>query len=146
MISVDFTGVVHKEFEQFKPGKNKVYINSIKQKETADGSKKFLEVHFTDGKTFLTDRVFLTDNSKWRLQEFLKACQLPHKGKVEIDEEDILGRHLIIECVAEAYKKQDGTDGTSIKVKKYLVDSDFGYGPMEEKQPEEEIGAEDLPY
>lgn len=146
MISVDFTGVIHKEFEPFKPGKNKVYVNGIKQKETATGDKKFLEVQFTDGHTRLTERIYLTDASKWRLQEFLKACQLPHTGKVEIAEEDILSRHLIIECVAEAYKKDDGTTGTSIKVKKFLADPDITYNAVEEKQAEEDIGSDDLPY
>lgn len=143
MLEFDLNGVEHKEYVSFPVGKNKCWVNRIIKKAPQAG-KPYIELKMTDGNATITDRLYLTDTAKWRIQQFLKACQLPHKGTVKVDEKDIEGRHLIIECVAEAYKKQDGTEGTAIKVKNYLQDTEFSYGS--EEQPKEELTLDDIPY
>ena len=148
MIELDLSGVQQNEYKYFDVGINKCYIDSVK-KTTSQSGNPMLEVHLKrkDGAS-LTDRLVLTPSAMWRVQVFLKACQLPHKGKVSIDEKDINSRHLQVECFAEAYKKQDGTDGTVIKVKKYIADPDFNYAALEQamkEQPEQTVSSDDIP-
>ena len=103
MIEIDLSAVPEREYKNFEVGMNKCYVNSIK-KTTSQSGNPMLEVWFkrADGAA-LKDHLVLTPAAMWRVQTFLKACQLPHKGKVSFDEKDILSRHLIVECMAEAY-------------------------------------------
>ena len=145
MLNLDFSKVQEKEY--FKVGDNKAYVNGVAIKKNMNG-KRFLEVKLTNGKASITDNIYLLDSTMWVVQQFLKACQLPHKGQVSLDEKSILSRHLIINCVAEAYTKKDGTEGTAIKVKEYKIDPEIGYSDTE-SAPAEEVGhevADDLPY
>ena len=145
MLNLDFSKVQEKEY--FKVGDNKAYVNGVAIKKNMNG-KRFLEVKLTNGKAYITDNIYLLDSTMWRVQQFLKACQLPHKGQVSLDEKSILSRHLIINCVAEAYTKKDGTEGTAIKVKEYKIDPEIGYSDTE-SAPAEEVGhevADDFPY
>ena len=145
MLNLDFSKVQEKEY--FKVGDNKAYVNGVAIKKNMNG-KRFLEVKLTNGKASMTDNIYLLDSTMWVVQQFLKACQLPHKGQVSLDEKAILSRHLIINCVAEAYTKKDGTEGTAIKVKEYKIDPEIGYSDTE-SSPAEEVGhevADDLPY
>lgn len=127
MIELDLTSVKTQEYKNFEVGMNKCYVNSIK-KTTSQSGNAMLEVWLkkADGAA-LKDHLVLTPAAMWRVQTFLKACQLPHTGKLKFEEKDILSRHLIVECMAEAYVGKDGKEGTAIKVKKYLVDNDFNY-------------------
>ena len=145
MLNLDFSKLQEKEY--FKVGDNKAYVNGVAIKTNMNG-KRFLEVKLTNGKAAMTDNIYLLDSTMWRVQQFLKACQLPHKGQVSLDEKSILSRHLIINCVAEAYTKKDGTEGTAIRVKEYKIDPEIGYSETE-SAPAEEVGhevADDLPY
>ena len=49
-----------------------------------------------------------------------------------------MSRYLLVECFAEAYKTQDGQDGTIIKVKKYMPDPDFNYALIDEAKKQEQ--------
>ena len=145
MLNLDFSKVQEKKY--FKVGDNKAYVNGVAIKTNING-KRFLEVKLTNGKSSITDYIYLLDSTMWCVQQFLKACQLPHKGQVSLDEKAILSRHLIINCVEEAYTKKDGTEGTAIKVKEYKIDPEIGYSDSE-SAPAEEVGHEvsdDLPY
>ena len=145
MLNLDFSKVQEKEY--FKVGDNKAYVNGVAIKTNMNG-KRFLEVKLTNGKAAMTDNIYLLDSTMWRVQQFLKACQLPHKGQVSLDEKSILSRHLIINFVAEAYTKKDGTEGTAIRVKEYKIDPEIVYNDAE-IAPAEEVGhevADDLPY
>ena len=145
MLNLDFSKVQEKEY--FKVGDNKAYVSGVAIKTNMNG-KRFLEVKLTNGKASMTDNIYLLDSTMWRVQQFLKACQLPHKGQVSLDEKSILSRHLIINCVAEAYTKKDGTEGTAIRVKEYKIDPEIGYSDTESASAEE-VGhevADDLPY
>lgn len=146
MLNLDLTKVENKEYVNFPVGKTKCWVNNIFKKTPQGGGTSFLEVKLTDGNATLTDKLYLTDKAMWRIQQFLKACQLPHKGNVQVEESDIRNRHIIVECVAEAYRKQDGTEGTAIKVKNYLVDPEFGYGPIQKQEPVQEVAEDDIPY
>lgn len=143
MLELDLTNVQNNEYKNFKVGKNKCYINGVLLKNSQAGNR-MLEVRMRDAEgATLVDRLVLTDKAMWRVKQFLKACQLPHSGKVTIDEKQLISRHLIVDCVAEAYKKDDGTDGTAIKVKTYIEDPDFSFGDeVKEEAPKEE---EDIP-
>lgn len=142
MLELDLTKAENKEYKNFKVGKNKCYINGVLLKNSQAGNK-MLEVRMRDeeGAT-LVDRLVLTEKAMWRVKQFLKACQLPHNGKVSIDEKQLLNRHFIVDCVAEAYTKQDGTEGTAIKVKEYIEDPDFSFG---DDVKQEEVKEEDIP-
>ena len=145
MLNLDLTKVESKEYVNFPVGKNKCWVSNVFKKTPQGGGNSYLEVKLTDGKATLVDKLYLTDKAMWRVQQFLKACQLPHKGNVQIDENDIRNRHIIVECVAEAYKKQDGTDGTVIKVKNYIEDSDFSF-PTQSEGPVSNVAEDDIPY
>jgi len=120
MIELDLTKV--NDYKTFNIGINKCYVNGVKIK-TSQAGNKMLEVSLRNlDDATLIDRLPLTEKAMWRVKQFLKACQLPHHGKVAFEEKDLLSRHLMVECFAEAYKRQDGTDGTAIKVKTYLED------------------------
>jgi len=136
MLELDLTNVKSNEYKNFNVGKQKCYINGVLLK-TSQAGNKMLEVRFSnaDGAK-LIDKLVLTDKAMWRVQQFLKACQLPHKGKVNIDEKQLLGRHLIVDCIAESYTKQDGSEGTAIKVKSYIEDPAFSFAD-EVTEPEE---------
>lgn len=139
MIELDLSGVQNNNtYKNFDVGVNKCYVNSIK-KTTSKAGNAMLEVWLkrADGAT-LKDHLVLSPAAMWRVQVFLKACQLPHTGKLKFEEKDILSRHLLVECFAEAYKTQDGQDGTSIKVKKYMPDPDFNYALIDEATKKEE--------
>lgn len=148
MLELDLTNVESKEFATFPVGKTKCWVNKIVKKAPQMGGNAYLEVKLTDGTALLTDRIYLTDKAMWRVQQFLKACQLPHKGKVQINEGDIENRHIIVECFAENYKKQDGTDGTAIRVKSYNVDPEFSYPAVTPADPPavQDVPSEDIPY
>lgn len=140
MLELDLSQVKESQHKNFNVGKNKCYVNGVFLK-TSQAGNKMLEVRMRDAEgATLIDKLVLTDKAMWRVKQFLKACQLPHNGKVSIDEKQIVGRHFIVDCVAEAYTKQDGTEGTAIKVKEYLVDNDFSFidekkvAELEEKQ------------
>ena len=149
MIELDLSGVKNSEYKNFDVGMNKCYVNSIKKTTSKNSGNEMLEVWFkrADG-AVLKDHLVLTPAAMWRVQTFLKACQLPHTGKVSFEEKDILSRHLIVECMAEAYTNKDGQEGTVIKVKKFLADKDFNYAlidqakaqPTQEKPQQEYIG------
>lgn len=142
MLELDLTNAEKKEFSNFPVGKTKCWVSKVVKKAPQGQGNPFLEVKLTDGTALLTDRIYLTDKAKWRVQQFLKACQLPHKGKVSLHEEDIENCHIIVDCFAEAYKKQDGTDGTAIRVKSYNIDPEFAYPavpPAEQDVPSEDI-------
>jgi hypothetical protein len=142
MIELDLTNVKETEYKNFKVGKNKCYINGVLLKKSQAGNN-MLEVRMRDAEgATLTDKLVLTEKAMWRVKQFLKACQLPHSGKVNIDEKQLLSRHLIVDCVAEAYTKQDGTEGTAIKVKQYIEDPSFSFG---DDAPKEEIKEDDIP-
>ena len=145
MIELDLSEVQNNTtYKNFDVGMNKCYVNSIKKTTSKNSGNAMLEVWLkrADGAT-LKDHLVLTPAAMWRVQTFLKACQLPHTGKLKFEEKDILSRHLIVECMAEAYKTQDGQDGTSIKVKKYLADSDFNYEIIDKvSAPKEETKQE----
>lgn len=145
MIEIDLTNVKTNEYKNFKLGSNKCYIADVALKKSMSGNK-MLEVKLKDAEdATLIDKIVLTDKAKWRVQQFLKACQLPHKGKISIDEKQLISRHLIVDCIAESYKKQDGTDGTAIKVKTYMVDNDYGYADPVQAEPALEEQEEDIP-
>lgn len=148
MLELDLTNVESKEFATFPVGKTKCWVNKVVKKAPQMGGNSYLEVKLTEGTALLTDRIYLTDKAKWRVQQFLKACQLPHKGKVSLDEADIENRHIIVECFAEAYKKQDGTDGTAIRVKSYNIDPEFSYPAVTpaEAPATQDVPSEDIPY
>lgn len=131
MIELDLTAA-DSGYKNFKVGSNKCWITSVSKK-TSQSGNPMLIVNLLDkeGAT-LKDHLVLTQQAMWRVKQFLKACQLPHSGKVTIDEKDITGRHLIVNCLAEAYTKDDGTEGTAIKVKEYLVDNDYSFVKPEE--------------
>lgn len=143
MIELDLSAVQDNGYKNFKVGQNKCWITNISKKTSQSGNPMLL-VNFRDkeGAT-LKDHLVLTQSAMWRVKQFLKACQLPHNGKVTIDEKDITGRHLIVNCFAEAYKKDDGTEGTAIKVKEFLVDNDYSFAKpeavVEEKEEETDI-------
>lgn len=148
MLELDLTNVENKEFANFPVGKTKCWVNKIVKKAPQGQGNPFLEVKLTDGTALLTDRIYLTDKAKWRVQQFLKACQLPHTGKLLLDESDIENRHIIVECFAEAYTKQDGTAGTAIRVKSYNADPEFSYPAVTsaEAPAEQDVPSEDIPY
>lgn len=148
MLELDLTNVESKEYATFPVGKTKCWVNKVVKKAPQGQGNPFLEVKLTEGTALLTDRIYLTDKAKWRVQQFLKACQLPHKGKVSVNGADIENRHIIVECIAEAYKKQDGTDGTAIRVKSYNVDPEFSYPavPPAEAPATQDVPSEDIPY
>ena len=148
MLELDLTNVESKEFSNFPVGKTKCWVNKVVKKAPQGQGNPFLEVKLTDGTALLTDRIYLTDKAKWRVQQFLKACQLPHEGKVSLDESDIENRHIIVDCFAEAYKKQDGTDGTAIRVKSYNIDPKFSYPAVTPAvaPAEQDVPSEDIPY
>lgn len=148
MFELDLTNVESKEYATFPLGKTKCWVNKVVKKAPQGGGNAYLEVKLTDGTALLTDRIYLTDKAKWRVQQFLKACQLPHEGKVSVNEADIENRHIIVECIAEAYKKQDGTDGTAIRVKSYNVDPEFSYPAVTpaEAPAMQDLPSEDIPY
>ena len=139
MIEIDLSEVKNNNtYKNFDVGANKCYVNSIKKAMSQSGNE-MLEVWLkrADGAT-LKDHLVLTPAAMWRVQTFLKACQLPHTGKLRFDEKDILSRHLIVECFAEAYTNKDGQEGTVMKVKKYLKDSDFNYELIQQATAKEE--------
>lgn len=139
MIELDLSVVQNNNtYKNFDVGVNKCYVNSIKKTTSKNSGNAMLEVWLkrADGAT-LKDHLVLTPAAMWRVQVFLKACQLPHTGKLKFEEKDILSRHLLVECLAEAYKTQDGQDGTSIKVKKYMPDPDFNYAALDQAVKEE---------
>lgn len=146
MLNLDLTKVENKGYVNFPVGKSKCWVSNIFKKNPQGGGNSYLEVKLTDGTATMVDKLYLTDKAMWRVQQFLKACQLPHKGNVQVEESDIRNRHIIIECHAEAYLKQDGTEGTSIKVKNYLVDNDFSFPAIEEKQVAQEVQEDEIPY
>lgn len=135
MLELDLTAV-EGGYKNFKVGQNKCWITSVAKKDSQNGNK-MLVVNLRDkeGAT-LKDHLVLTPAAMWRVKQFLKACQLPHNGKVVIDEKDLTGRHIIVNCYAEAYKKQDGSDGTLIRVKEFIVDNDYSFAPKEEPKAE----------
>lgn len=131
MIELDLTAA-DSGYKNFKVGSNKCWITSVSKKTSQSGNPMLLvNLRDSEGAT-LKDHLVLTQQAMWRVKQFLKACQLPHSGKVTIDEKDITGRHLIVNCLAEAYTKDDGTEGTAIKVKEYLVDNDYSFVKPEE--------------
>lgn len=148
MLELDLTNVESKEYATFPVGKTKCWVNKVVKKAPQGGGNAYLEVKLTNGRALLTDRIYLTDKAKWRVQQFLKACQLPHEGKVSLDEADIENRHIIVDCFAEAYKKQDGTDGTSIRVKSYNIDPEISYPAVATAgvAVEQDVPSEDIPY
>lgn len=146
MLNIDFSNVKETTFSTFGVGTYKVFVNGIEKKKTMDGSKQFLEVRLTDGTSRISDKVFITEQSLWRVQQFLKACQLPHKGKVSLEEKQIVGRHLVIKTKAEAYKKQDGTDGTAIRVERYEADPEIVYGEEKKEEAKQTTASEDAPF
>lgn len=143
MLELDLTKVQNNEYKNFKLGKNKCYINGVLLKNSQAGNR-MLEVRMQDAEgATLVDRLVLTDKAMWRVKQFLKACQLPHSGKITIDEKQLLNRHLIVDCFAESYKKDDGTDGTAIKVKTYIEDPDFSF--IDEVKEDGPKAEEDIP-
>ena len=82
MLNLDLTKVESKEYVNFPVGKTKCWVNNIFKKTPQGGGTSFLEVKLTDGRATLVDKLYLTDKAMWRIQQFLKACQLPHKGNV----------------------------------------------------------------
>ena len=143
MIELDLTAADNNGYKNFKVGANKCFVTSVSSKLSQNGNK-MLVVMFRDkeGAT-LKDHLVLTESAMWRVKQFLKACQLPHNGKVSIDEKDITGRPLIVNCYAEAYKKDDGTEGTAIRVKEFIIDKDYSLPPSMQQAPEEKKPVQD---
>lgn len=146
MIELDLSAVQDNGYKNFKVGQNKCWITNISKKTSQSGNPMLL-VNFRDkeGAT-LKDHLVLTQSAMWRVKQFLKACQLPHTGKVTIDEKDIMGRHLIVHCFAEAYKKDDGTEGTAIKVKEFLVDNEYSFTKTEAVEEEKKAEGSEVPF
>jgi hypothetical protein len=136
MLELDLTAADNNGYKNFKIGANKCWITGVSSKTSQSGNKMLvIKLRDKEGAT-LKDHLVLTESAMWRVKQFLKACQLPHNGKVSIDEKDITGRHIIVNCYAEAYKKQDGSDGTLIRVKEFIVDNDYSFAPKEEPKTE----------
>lgn len=146
MIELDLSAVQDNGYKNFKVGQNKCWITNISKKTSQSGNPMLL-VNFRDkeGAT-LKDHLVLTQSAMWRVKQFLKACQLPHTGKVTIDEKDLTGRHLILNCIAEAYTKDDGTEGTAIKVKEFLVDNEYSFTKPEAVKEENKKEGSDIPF
>jgi len=131
MIELDLSQATDNGYKNFKPGMNKCWVTNVVKKTSTNGNA-MLVVMFRDAEgATLKDHLVLTPAAMWRVKQFLKACQLPHSGKVTINESDIEHRRLILNCYAEAYKKDDGTEGTSMKVKEFLQDPNFSVAPKE---------------
>ena len=146
MLELDLTAADNNGYKNFKVGANKCWITSVSSKTSQNGNKMLvINLRDKEGAT-LKDHLVLTESAMWRVKQFLKACQLPHNGKVTIDEKDITGRHIIVNCYAEAYTKQDGTEGTAMRIKEFIIDKDFSFAPKTETTPsEEKIAEEDIP-
>lgn len=143
MLELDLTAADNNSYKNFKVGANKCWITGVSSKTSQSGNKMLvINLRDKEGAT-LKDHLVLTESAMWRVKQFLKACQLPHNGKVSIDEKDITGRHIIVTCYAEAYTKQDGTEGTAIKVKEYSIDKDYSFAPKTEATPSEEKKKDD---
>ena len=146
MLELDLTAADNNGYKDFKVGANKCWITSVTSKLSQSGNKMLVVMLRDKEGATLKDHLVLTESAMWRVKQFLKACQLPHNGKVSIDEKDITGRHIIVNCYAEAYKKDDGTEGTSIKVKEFIMDKDYSFAPKTEAVPSEEKKDDEVPF
>lgn len=146
MLELDLNQATDNGYKNFKVGMNKCWITNVVKKTSQNGNDMLVVLLKDKEGATLKDHLVLTPAAMWRVKQFLKACQLPHNGKVTIDEKDITGRHIIVNCYAEAYKKDDGTEGTSMKVKEFIMDADYSFAPKEVAQPKQESGSEeDIP-
>ena len=146
MLELDLTAADNNGYKDFKVGANKCWITNVTSKLSQSGNKMLVVMLRDKEGATLKDHLVLTESAMWRVKQFLKACQLPHNGKVSIDEKDITGRHIIVNCYAEAYKKDDGTEGTSIKVKEFIMDKDYSFAPKTEAVPSEEKKDDGVPF
>lgn len=97
-----------------KEGFYHAVVTDVKSVEAKSGNEmKRVSLETKDGGRF-SDFFVEVSKAYWKIQNFFKACQLPHEGKVKMSNnwEEVLGKKVQVKVEIEEYK---GTERNVIK-------------------------------
>lgn len=146
-----------KGFELPKPGVYLCKIDEVGDKPSKGGNPMLTltyKIVKGDHKNFtVNDYVVLTEAASWKLDQVLQAVGIASKTKGRkgtLDTDKLLGKLVKVTLANESFERDDGTEGTSVRVSLVLAndndDEDLdgddegleGDDPEPEEEPEEE--------
>lgn len=98
-------------------GRHQLRITACQDK-TSKSGKPMLELELEKDDIKVWDYILYL-NAKWKLSSLLKACELPYKGDIEVNPDDLIGCYV----EADVDIQDDPNWGKQNRIKRYYAAS-----------------------